>query len=54
MLKMHFLDFLVFLQKLYQPISQLPDVAERPFSTQNHRLDVLCAHKHHPAIGEAY
>ena len=39
--------------KLYQPISQLPDVAEKPFSTQNHRLDLLSAHKHHTAHGEA-
>ena len=54
MLKMHFLDFLVFLQKTLAAHISAPNVAQKPFSTQNHRLDLLSAHKHHPALEEAY
>ena len=50
---LHFLEFLVFFKKLWRPVSQLPDVVQRPFSTQNYRLEVLFAHKHLPALGEA-
>ena len=45
--------FLFYSKKLWRPISQLPDVVQRPFSTQNHRLEFLSAHKHLPGLGEA-
>ena len=40
-------------KKLWRPISWLPNMVQRLFSTQNHRLEFLSAHKHLPGLGRS-